>query len=58
MLLEAFIVLIVIVALCYVSFWLIDAGFPAPINLVAKILVTVLGLLAIWQYVVPAIGLH
>ena len=53
-----FITLIVIVAICYVCFWLIDAAFPEPIRLVAKIIVGIVGLVAIVQYILPAVGLH
>lgn len=53
-----FITLIVIVAICYVCFWLIDAAFPEPIRLVAKIIVGIVGLVAIVQYVLPAVGLN
>lgn len=56
--LAALISLIIIVALCYVCFWLIDAAFPEPIRLVAKIIVGVIGLVGIVQYVVPILGLH
>lgn len=57
-LVSALLLLVLIVAICYVCFWLIDAGFPPPLTVVAKILVGVLGLIAIWQYVLPVVGLH
>jgi len=58
MLVSALIVLLIIVACGYVAFWFINEGLPEPMKLVAKIIVAVLGLIAIWQYVLPAVGLH
>lgn len=55
---SAFVVLIIILACGYAAFWFIDSGMPAPMNVIAKILVAVLGLYAIWMYVLPTVGLR
>ncbi len=51
--------LLVIVGVCWVGFWLVDsAGVPNPINWIAKAVVALIGLYAIFQYVLPIAGLH
>ena len=52
------IVLLLIVAVCYVCFWIIDSAFPEPMRLVGKIVVGIIALLAVVQYVLPLAGLR
>ncbi len=54
---NALILLIIIIAAGYGCFWFIDQGAPEPIKWVAKLLVALLGVLAILQYVMPAAGI-
>lgn len=43
--------LLVLVAICWVAFWLIDSmGLPSPINWIAKAIVALIGLLVLLRY--------
>lgn len=52
---DILILLIIILAVGYVAFWFIDQGIPEPMRMIAKLLVAVLALLAIFKYVLPVI---
>lgn len=55
---NALLVLIVIIAAGYGCFWFIEKGIPADIAWVAKIIVAILGILAIVKYVLPGLGIN
>lgn len=54
---NALVLLIIILACGYACFWFIDQGVPEPMRWVARIIVALLGILAIVQYVLPGAGI-
>ena len=53
---NVFILLLLIVAAGYAAFWFINQGLPEPMRMIARVIVVILALLAIWQYVLPGIA--
>lgn len=56
--LSILLVVILVVAVCYAAFWIINSAFPAPINMIAKVLVGILGLYVLLQKTGLLAGLH
>lgn len=56
-LLQALIYLLVIIAAGYGAFWFTDMGIPEPMRWIAKLLIAILGIVAIVLYVLPPLGL-
>lgn len=40
---------VIILAVAYGAFWIIDRSFPAPINMIAKLIVGVIALVVLLQ---------
>ena len=49
--LELLLFVIVLVVVAYIAFWIIDSAFPAPIQMVAKVLVGIIALFLLLQKV-------
>lgn len=43
------ITILIVLAICYACFWLIDSSFPAPLHMIAKLVVGVVGLFFLLQ---------
>ena len=52
------VMLVVLVAIVWVAFWIIDNAFPAPINMPAKLVVGVIALLLLLQKTGLLSGIH
>lgn len=50
--------LVVLAAVVWVAFWIIDSAFPAPVNMPAKVLVGVIALLVLLQRSGLLTGVH
>lgn len=50
--------LCVLVGIGYVAFWFIDHGLPAPLATIARILVVLTALIALYYLAQPVFGLH
>ena len=49
--LELLLFIIILVVVAYIAFWIIDYAFPAPIQMVAKVLVGIIALFLLLQKV-------
>jgi len=50
--------LVVLAAVVWVAFWIIDSAFPAPVNMPAKLVVGVIALLVLLQKTGLLSGIH
>lgn len=48
--------LLIIVAIVWVAFWIVDSAFPEPIRMVAKIIIGILALLFL-LHLIPGTGI-